>query len=294
MPTDFMPRLPVRKGAGLFKPQEVAGMLLLVWLAACTSAQAWGPQGRQLVSRWAIATLPEPIQAFFRAHSSAILNHVNDPDVWMKKDRYEQFRHYIYLDAYGRFPYLKLPHAYKAAVQQYGSRHILRDGTLPWQIGEFSLRVTNDMRAQDWNKAVMDAAALGYYVADAHDPLKTTQNFNGQLTQETGLATRFSIDLVARYKNFIVFHSATAAKIADPTEYAFGMVLEANTWVDRVLLEDNQALDDLPSYNVDYFDRFYTGVGSVISQELSGAAHDIGSYWYTAWMNAGEPPLPAH
>jgi hypothetical protein len=293
MPTEFMPPMRLRKGVRWSRPHKVIAVLLIAWLLACSSAQAWGPQAHQLVSRWAIQTLPEPLEGFIQAYTGVILSHVNDPDLWMKKDRYEQFRHYIYLDAYGRFPYLQLPHSYQAAVRRYGSRHILRDGSLPWQIGEFSLRLTDDMRAQNWNKALMDAAALGYYVADAHDPLKTTENFNGQLTEETGLATRFSADLAARYRNFIIFRSVPAAKISDPTEYAFGMSLEANTWVDRILFQDRTALDDLPSYNEDYFDRFYTAVGSIVSQELSGAAHDIGSYWYTAWLNAGEPSLPS-
>jgi hypothetical protein len=283
-----------RKTIPLAQPMKVFAVFFIASLVACPCAQAWGPQAHQLIARWAIATLPAPVQDFFRAHTAAVLDHVNDPARWLKKDRYEKFRQYIYLDAYGRFPYLKLPHAYKAATNQYGSHHIARDGTLPWQIGGFSLRVTNEMRTREWNKALMDGAALAYYVAEAHDPLKTTENFDGQLTNETGLAARFGSDLVNRYKNFIIFHSVSAHKIADPTEYAFGIVLEANSWVDRILLADRDALDDLPTYNEDYFDRFYTGVGSIVSQELSGAAHDIGSYWYTAWLNAGEPSLPGH
>jgi len=137
-----------------------------------------------------------------------------------------------------------------------------------------------------------DAAALGYYVADAHDPLNTTENYDGQLTGQTGLAARFGVKLVGRYKNFILFRSVPAAKIDDPTEYAFQIILEANTWVDRVLYADRNALDDLPDYNEDYYDRFYTAVSSIVIDELGRAAHDIGSYWYTAWLNAGQPSVP--
>lgn len=285
-------RFAPRNGSLLFLNPQVLPLLLIAGVLACPRAEAWGPQAHQLVIRWAIQTLPEPLQGLFQAYTKLSLNHADDPVAWMKKDRYEQFRHYIYLDAYGRFPYLKLPHVYQAAVREYGSHRVARDGTLPWQVGEFSLRLTNDMKGQDWNKAVIDAAALGYYVAEAHDPLNTTLNFNGQLTGEPGLASRFSSDLVDRYKNFIVFRSVPAAKIADPTEYAFGMVLEASTWVDRILLADREALDDLPGYNEDYFDRFYTQAGSILGGELGGAAHDVGSYWYTAWLNAGQPSLP--
>ena len=113
------------------------------------------------------------------------------------------------------------------------------------------------MKAQDWEAAKLDAAVLGHYVADAHDPLHTTQNFNGQLTGETGLEQRFADRLVEHYTNFLIFHASETTKINDPTEHGFEMALEANTWVDRIILADRQCRDDLPDYNDDYLDRFY-------------------------------------
>lgn len=270
------------------------GILILSLLASSSLALAWGPETHQMVADWALQTLPPEIQSYFQANRQVLSEHANDPSRWMKKDRYERFRHYIYLDTYGRFPYLKLPHSYQEAVARYGKGRIGRNGTLPWQIGEFSLRLTNDFREAKWNQALEDAAALGYYIADAHDPLNTTENYDGQLTAQTGLAARFGTDLIDRYRNFILFRATPAAKIDDPTEYAFQTVLEANTWVNRILYDDRNALDSLPDYNEDYFDRFYTSVSSIVMQELGRAAHDIGSYWYTAWLNAGQPPLPAH
>lgn len=279
-------------------PKRSAILLQLSALAVAglfisAPAQAWGPEAHLLVTRWAVQTLPGTLQAFFEANQPALLSHVNDPDAWMKKDPYERMRHYIFLDSYGRFPYLKLPHSYQKAVEKYGKGKIGRTGTLPWQIGAFSLRLTNDFRTQNWNQTIADAAALGYYVADAHDPLNTTENYDGQLTGETGLAERFGVTLIDRYKNFMAFSPTPATTIADPTEHAFQIVLEANTWVDRILLADTQAFDHLANYDEDYYDRFYTVAGSLVRRELGQAADDTGSYWYTAWRNAGEPVLPA-
>ncbi|MGH9355502.1 MAG: hypothetical protein ACRD10_05170 [Terriglobia bacterium] len=278
------------------------GFALLLNLSAFTvaalfisaPAQAWGPEAHQLVADWAVQTLPDPLQAFFAANHAMLLAHADDPDEWMKKDPYERMRHYIFLDSYGRFPYLKLPHSYTQAVARYGKGRIGRTGTLPWQIGAFSLKLTDDFRAQKWNQAIADAAALGYYVADAHDPLNTTENYDGQLSGQAGLAVRFGVTLVGRYKNFMAFSPTGATNLSDPTEHAFQIVLEANTWVDRVLLSDAQALDHLPDYNEDYYDRFYTAVGTLVRSELGAAANDTGSYWYTAWRNAGEPGLRTH
>jgi hypothetical protein len=263
------------------------------WVAGCRAAFAWGPAGHRLVNNWAVDTLPQEIRGFFGANRQFLIDHANDPDEWMKRDRYERNRHYIYLDKYGLFPYLNLPHSYRAAVERYGKGRIGHDGTLPWQIGEYSLRLTNALKAQNWDEARLDAAVLGHYVADAHDPLHTTQNFDGQLTGETGLEERFAGRMIEKYSNFLMFHADEAMKVNDPTEYAFGIVLEANTWVDHLILADRQSRENLPGYNDDYLDRFYRQVGSTAMQELNAAAHDAASYWYTAWSNAGRPALPS-
>lgn len=258
----------------------------------CDNAIAWGPGPHRLINNWAIQTLPQELRIFFEANRQFMSDHANDPDEWMKKDRYERMRHYIYLDKYGLFPYLNLPHYYRRAVEQYGSGRINRDGVLPWQIGEYSLRLTRALKVNDWEDAKLDAAALAHYVADAHNPLNTTQNYDGQLTAQKGLEDRFGRGLVDRFSSFFILRPDDAIKIDDPTEYAFQAVLESHSWLDRIILMDQRSLEGLPGYTDEYFDRFYSQVGSIITREISLAAHDAGSYWYTAWLNAGKPALP--
>lgn len=278
-------------------PKRLPGVLsflavLGLGLRSSPEALAWGPAGHRLVNQWAIETLPPEIRGFFDANRSFLIDHASDPDALMEKDHFERSKHYIYFDDYGMFPYLKLPHSFEGAVHQYGSGRINRDGLLPWQVGKFSLKLTEAMRTRSWDEIRTDAALLAHFVADAHDPLHTTQNYDGQLTGQKGLASRFEIQLVDRYKSFFIFAPSDANKIEDPTEYAFQICLEANTWVDHIVLADRRSLGTLPSYNEDYFDRFYSQVGSVVMRQLNEAAHDTGSYWYTAWLNAGQPPLP--
>jgi len=133
---------------------------------------------------------------------------------------------------------------------------------------------------------------LAFYVANAHDPLNTTQNYDGQLTEQDGLGTRFGSSLIDRFTNFFMFRREDAVKIDDPTAHAFQMALEANTWVDRVLWADWSSKSGLTDYTDEYFDRFYSQIGATAIQEINAAAHDAGSYWYTAWLNAGQPALP--
>jgi hypothetical protein len=266
---------------------------IVIWLGLGARALAWGPTAHRLVNNWAVETLPPEVRGFFQANRQFLIDHANDPDAWMEKDRYERKRHYMYLDRYGMFPYLELPHDFKQAAEKLGGSRINRNGLLPWHVGEYSLRLTNALKAQKWDEAREAAAALGHYVADTHDPLHTTSNDDGQLTEQTGLATRFGMTLIDRFQGFFIFRPARATKIDDPTEHAFDAVLEANTWVNQILLADRVAREGLRDYNEDYFDRFYTQIGSVAVRELNNAAHDTGSYWYSAWLNAGRPALPA-
>lgn len=276
-----------------FRQFLLAGCWTVVtFFAAEGSAFGWGPTAHRTVNRNAIETLPPEIRHFFEANRQFIIEHANDPDEWIKKDPYERKRHFIYLDLYGIFPYLDLPHTFKEATFRHGTRRINRDGLLPWHVGEYSLRLTNALRDQKWDDAKLAAAALGHYVADTCSPLQTTANYDGQLTNQSGLGERFGTTLIERFQGFMMFRPAPAEKIDDPTEYAFQAVLESNTWVSQIVLADRRARGDMTSYNDDYFDRFHAAAGHIAARELNNAAHDVGSYWYTAWLNAGKPDLP--
>jgi hypothetical protein len=266
--------------------------MLGLWLSIAHPVAAWGPTGHDIVNAWAIQTLPSEMRGFFEANREFLVEHANDPDGWIIKDRYERKRHYIYLDKYGIFPFLQLPHSFKQAVQEYGSGRINRDGVLPWQVGEYSLRLTMAFKARNWDQVRLEAAILAHYVADAHDPLHVTRNFDGQLTSQTGLADRYEIRLLDRYSKFFILHPQDAVKIDDPTEYAFQTCLEAYTSLDSTILADLRAREGLPDYTDDYFDRFYSQIGATVMKAINEAAHDAGSYWYTAWLNAGKPALP--
>jgi hypothetical protein len=266
--------------------------MLALWLLIVHPVAAWGPTGHDIVNTWAIQALPSEMRGFFEANRQFLVEHANDPDVWMNKDRYERKRHYIYMDKYGIFPFLGLPHSFKQAVDEYGSGRVNRDGVLPWQVGEYSLRLTEAFKSRNWDQVKLEAAVLAHYVADAHSPLHVTRNFDGQLTRQTGLADRFEIRLLDRYSKFFILHPEDAVKIDDPTEYAFQTCLEAYTSLDSIILADLRAREGLPDYTDEYFDRFYSQIGATVMRAINEAAHDAGSYWYTAWLNADKPALP--
>jgi hypothetical protein len=255
-------------------------------------AAAWGPHGHKLIMNQAIDTLPADIRYFFDANRSFLLQHVTDPLEAIEKTPSERHHHFLYLDKYGRFPFDSLPRNYRAAVAKYTKAKLEANGLLPWQVGVYSEKLTEAMKAGRWEEAKLDAAILANYVAEGHDPFNTTDNYDGRLTAQPGINERFGKTLIDKYSSFFPMRPNDAVYISDPTDRAFEACLSSHSWLEMILLADRNARHGENSYNDDYFDRFYNQAAAILIRQLSDAATDVGSYWLTAWVNAGRPQLP--
>lgn len=256
------------------------------------TARAWGGNGHKLIVNQAIDTLPGEIRYFFEANRGFLLQHVTDPLEAIENTPSERHHHFLYLDKYGRFPFESLPRSYKTAVAKYTKAKLEANGLLPWQVGVYSEKLTEAMKAGRWDEAKLDAAILANYVAEAHDPFNTTENFDGRLTAQTGINERFGKTLIDKYSSFFPMRPNDAVYISDPTDRAFEACLSSHSWLETILLADRNARHGQNSYNDEYFDRFYNQAAAILIRQLSDAATDVGSYWLTAWVNAGRPQLP--
>lgn len=277
------------------KPQRKrsrAAIILIACLLLPNYSIAWGNNAQRLIVNHAVDTLPAEIRPFFEANRNFLIQHVNDPINNLDKHPNERQNHFIELDRYGKFPFDALPRSYKAALAKYGKTKIETTGLLPWQIGVYSARLTDDLRNGRWEEAKLDAAYLADYVAEAHDPFNTTENFDGKMTGQSGVNDRFNTILIDRYGSFFPMNPHDASFISDPTDYAFEMSLNAHSLVESILLDDRRARRGLSSYTDDYYDRFYNLTAASLIKQLSDASTDVGSYWLTAWTNAGKPTLP--
>jgi hypothetical protein len=267
--------------------------LALLSLLLPASAFAWGANGQRLIANRAVDTLPPDLQTYFGANREFILRHVTDTlDFLDKTPAAEKPNHILYLDHYGKFPFDALPREYQAALGKFGRTKLLASGVLPWQIGVYSQRLTEAMRNGNWGQARLVAALLASYVADSHDPFLTTENFDGHLSGQVGINQRFSVSLVDRYSLFFPMRPNDAFFISDPTMHAFDACLSAHSWLENILLADIHAREGLSDYTDEYYDRFYNQVGATLIRQLTDAATDVGSYWLTAWINAGRPAVP--
>jgi hypothetical protein len=253
---------------------------------------AWGPNAQQLIINHAVDTLPADIRGYFESNRSYFIQHVNDTLNLVDKNPGERNNHFIELDKYGKFPFEALPRSYQAAISKYSKSKITTTGLLPWQIGVYSQKLTEDMKNGRWEDAKRDAAFLADYVAEASDPFNTTENYDGKMTGQSGVNERFNSVLIDRYGSFFPMNPHDASYIHDPTDHAFDSALSAHSQVEAILLADKKAKQGLGSYTDEYYDRFYNLAGPSLIKQLSDASNDVGSYWLTAWINAGRPQLP--
>jgi hypothetical protein len=274
------------------RPCAGVAFLLLVLLLGLAPAFGWGENAERLVTSKAVDTLPGEMQPFFQANRQFLVQHVTDSET-VVQGADDQHNEFIQLDHYGQFPFTALPRVYTAASAKFTRRVLETYGLLPWQIGIYSKKLTDAFQSGNWTEAKLAAAALAFYVAAAHDPFNTTINNTGSLSGQPGVNERFNTGLVDRYQLFFFVKPNEAEFVRDPTEQGFAMALAAHAWLENILLADIHAHDGLTSYGDDYYDRFYAQAGAVLVRQLSDASTDIGSYWMTAWINAGRPQLPS-
>ena len=276
-------------------PWQYTGLslaFLLAFLPCPQESRAWGRNGHRLVVNKAIDTLPPDIRAFFESNRALLVQHVTDPLDALAKTPAERHNHFIQFDKYGRFPFEALPRNYKSAVMKFGKTKLDANGLLPWQIGVYSEKLTEALKAGKWDEARLDAAILANYVSEAHDPFNTTDNLDGRLSRQTGVNERFGTALIDRYSSFFPMRPNDAMFISDPTDRAFEACLSSHSWLETILLADRKARQGENSFTDEYYDRFYNQAAAILIRQLSDAATDVGSFWLTAWINAGRPPLP--
>lgn len=266
---------------------------ILIGFVAPWQAFAWGPTAERLIANRAVETLPPDLRPFFEMNRDFITRHAADPVEGLEKSpATESHNQVLYLDRYGQYPFEALPRKYEAALAKFGRAKLESGGLLPWQIGVYSARLTDAMRAGNWEQARLIAAQLAGYVAQAFDPFNTTENNDGRAWGQPGVNLRFDASLVDRYSLFFPLRPNDATFISDPTDHAFEDCLKAHSWLEIVLVADREARSGLSDYTDEYYDRFYSEAGATLIRQLSDAAADVGSYWLTSWMNAGRPALP--
>lgn len=276
---------------------------LLAIFIACSS---WGFYAHMRINHLAVFTLPAGLNQFYKKNIKYISDHAVDPDKRRYADTAEAARHYLDVEVYEAH-IDSIPFKWEQTLKKYGWDKLNKNGILPWQIQKSYYKLVNAFKEKDSLKILIYSAYLGHYIADAHVPLHTTQNHNGQLTNQLGIHAFWESrlpELFAKRYNYVV---GSARYIENPLKEAWKIVKNTHTMVDTVLRFEAELSAGFPAYrkysyskrnnqvtrqySLAYSKAYHDGMKNMVERQMRSAILSIGSYWYTAWVDAGQPIL---
>lgn len=286
----------------------VRPFFLFSMMLCCKASFGWGFYAHRQINYYAVFLLPPEMLVLYKPQIGFLMEHAVDPD----KRRYavaeEGPRHYIDIDHYGVYPYPSLPRRYKEAENRFGRDSLLAHGIVPWHIQTMLFRLTDAFRKKDFGRILKTSAEIGHYIADAHVPLHASSNHNGQYTNQVGIhgfwESRVPELLAEKEFDFFI---GKAQYISDPGNFTWQRVLESARAADTVLTTEKQLSlqfrDDrrfafeerngklVRQYAEAYSIAYNKKLDGMVERRMRQSIFAIASFWYTAWVNAGQPDL---
>jgi hypothetical protein len=271
-------------------------------------AHAWGFYGHRQINYYAVFMLPPEMVALYKPNIDFVIEHAVDPDKRRYAIKQEAQRHYIDLDRYGNYPYDSLPRNWNKAIEKYGDDTLNAHGIVPWWVQTMLNRLTEAFKAKDQIRILKLSTELGHYIADAHVPLHASSNHNGQHTNQHGIhgfwESRLPELFAEKQYDFLI---GKAAYLSKPGEFIWARVLESALAADTVLkleatlnarfssdqkysFEERQG-KVIRQYSTAYSTAYQTMLNGMVERRMRQAIFAVASFWFTAWVNAGQPDL---
>lgn len=282
---------------------RVAALLVAATVLLPAPAAAWGFEAHKLIADRMIALLPPELKPLFEKRRDFIVERSVDPDLWRTVGwDAEPPNHFLDLDyvAFGPYPFAGLPRDYAAAVQKFGREVVHTQGLLPWRTAEFYGNLQREFESLKRQPApgyavdniVLHAAILAHYVADGHVPLHAVVNYNGQVTGQEGLHSRWESELFERNRHLLTLAPAAATAVANPRDFMFEVLLASNRAAANVLESDLTAAAGREFYDDAYFEAFGKGTLTTLERRLNESITAVASIIIGAWEQAGKPAIP--
>lgn len=244
----------------------------------------------------------------YKPNIQFITEHAVDPDKRRYAVKEEAPRHFIDIDYYGKYPWPDLPRKWNDAVAKYSEDTLNTYGIVPWYIPKMMSRLTKAFKDKDFSRILKYSAEIGHYIADAHVPLHASSNHDGQLTNQKVIHAFWEsrVPELLSEKEFDFF-IGKAAYIKDPADFIWARVMESGQEADSVLTMERELTKQftpdakysfeerngkiIRQYSSAFTIAFNKKLDGMIERRMRQAIFAIASFWYTAWVNAGQPDL---
>ena len=190
----------------------------------------------------------------------------------------------------------------------FASDHLSQHGILPYHLEQMLQRLSRAFAEKDQARILRYAADMGHYIGDAHVPLHTTENYNGQLTGQDGIHAFWESRLPELFaEEDYSFWVGKASLIERPQAYFWQMVFDSHELVDSVLLIEKSLrkafpLDRQLCYEQrgaslvktqcrEFATAYHERMGDMVEKRMQAAIRAVADAWFTAWVMAGQPDL---
>jgi hypothetical protein len=279
-------------------------LLLLLY----THCYCWGFYAHQKINYFAVFLLPPEMMVLYKPNIDFLAEHAVDPDKRRYAAAEEGSRHYIDIDKYGSYPYTALPRKWDSAIAKFSADTLRAYGIVPWWIQTMQQRLTNAFKEKNQVKILKLSAEIGHYIADAHVPLHACSNHNGQYTNQRGIhgfwESRIPELLADKEWDFFI---GKAAYINNPSTFIWNRILESAAASDTVLRFEKKLSAQYSSdqrfafeerngllvrqYASSYTIAYNNVLQGMVERRMRQSIFAVASFWYTAWVNAGQPDL---
>jgi hypothetical protein len=277
-----------------------------IFLFAWFTLSSWGFFAHMQINQLAVYTLPQGLSRFYKNNIRYIRDHAVDPDKRRYSDSLEAPRHYLDVEVYEK-SIDSIPFKWEDALVKYGRATLQESGTLPWQIHISYYKLVNAFKARDSIRILLYSAYLGHYLGDAHVPLHTTENHNGQLSNQAGIHAFWESrlpELFAKDYNFLV---GRASYIDNPLKAAWKIVKHSHGLVDSTLFLEQELKKATPAfsrysyskrkgqvlkqYSEKYSRAYNLKLNHMVEKQMRASIKAVGDFWFSAWVDAGQPKM---
>ncbi len=272
-----------------------------------TVCYGWGFYAHERINRMAVFTLPPEMIKFYKHNIQYLTEKAVNPDKRRYIMKEEAARHYIDLDVYGDSALYTMPRYWNDAVEKYTEDTLQAYGIVPWHINLVKYQLTQAMLSRDIDRILRYSADIGHYIGDANVPLHTTENYNGQLTGQYGIHGFWESRLPELFFEEYDLFVGKAEYIDNTQLEAWSAVEHAHLALDSVLRFEKELAEKFAEdkkysfeergamtvrvYSYEFSEEYHEMLNGMVERQMRRAIKMVGDFWFTAWVDAGQPDL---
>lgn len=266
----------------------------------------WGFYAHKQINRLAVFTLPPEMISFYKKNIDFITENAVNADKRRYVVKEEAPRHYLDIDHYGDSAIYTIPRYWSGAVEELGTDTLMAYGILPWNITKVYYQLRDAFMVGDPERILRLSTDLGHYIGDAHVPLHTTENYDGQLTGQSGIHAFWESRLPELFADQYNFFVGRAAYIDNVQARIWDVIIASHNAVDSVLQFEKELHRTMEGKKYSFetkgrqtqkvISREYAAaynklLHGMVERQMRASVKTIGDFWYTAWVDAGQPDL---